>query len=69
MQIPQAEKDQALAVVKRVLTEENTDKLKRTLKRGIKSKLPGWLKWVPVGRVLDALLPEVLVEFFEGLLT
>ena len=58
----------ALAVIKSVLTEENSDKLKKTLKKGIKKRLPRWLKWLPIGKILDSLLPEVLVEFFERLL-
>ena len=63
------QKQAALAVIRSVLTEENSDKLKRILKRGIKKKLPGWLRWLPIGKILDSLLPEVLIDFFEHLLS
>ena len=62
-------KQATLVVLKEVLTEESSDKLKRILKKKIKSKLPGWAKWIPIGQILDALLPEVLIDFFEDILT
>ena len=64
----QSEKQLALAVIKSVLTEKNSDKLKGVLKKGIKKRLPRWARWLPIGKVLDALLPETLIEFFEQLL-
>ncbi len=60
-------KQATLVVLKEVLTEESSDKLKRILKKKIKSKLPGWAKWIPIGQILDALLPEVLIDFFEDI--
>jgi len=58
----------ALEVLREVLTEENTDAFATMLNRRIKRKLPRWLRWLPIRRILDALLPDVLLRFFEDIL-
>lgn len=63
------EKQLALDVVQGILTENNTDKLKDIIVARIKPHLPFWAKWLPIGRVIDALLPEVLLSVFKDLLT
>lgn len=44
-----------------VLTEDRTDDL---IARVV-AKLPWWGRWLPVGQVLDRLLPETLLEFLN----
>jgi len=66
--IPQSVRQDTLEVIKAYLTEENSDVFVRALTRRVKRRLPRWVRWLPVGRVLDALLPEILLEFFEDLL-
>lgn len=43
------------------LTEERTDAI---IKKGV-SKLPLWLRWLPIGAALDRLLPELLLSFVD----
>lgn len=63
----QARKE-AYEYIKSELTEEVSDVYKRILKREIKSKLPRWARWLPIGKVLDALLPETLLDLLERIL-
>ena len=58
----------ALETIRSVLTEKNTDQLRNVLRHRIKRKLPRWARFLPIGRIIDALLPEVLLEFFEDIL-
>ena len=55
----------ALSGIREVLTEENSDKLIARVVELVKPKLPVYLRWVPIGTVLDALLPGVLLRVFE----
>ena len=57
----------ALDVLRSVLTEEHTDRAKDLIVARIKPHLPFWARWLPIGRVIDALLPEVLLSVFEEL--
>ena len=45
-------------------TESRTDDLIRR----VTSKLPVWLRWLPIGRALDQALPELLLDFVEEVL-
>lgn len=56
-----------LVAIREILTEENTDAMIKILVDRI--DLPFWLAWLPVGSVLDKLLPEALLSVFEDLLT
>ena len=58
----------AYDTLKDVLTEERTDSIKDLLVDGIKSKLPRWMRWLPIGKVIDALLPEVLLSVLKDAL-
>ena len=58
----------ALAGLREVLTEDNTDKIIARLVEIIKPRLPIYLRWIPVGTVLDALLPGALLRVFEEVL-
>jgi len=58
----------ALAGIREVLTEENTDKIIARMVELIKPRLPIYLRWIPVGTVLDALLPGALLRVFEEVL-
>ena len=62
-------KKEALAVVEQVLSEENTDELVKILRKEIKKRLPRWARWLPIGKVLDALLPGALVKFLRAILS
>ena len=55
----------ALSGIREVLTEENSDKLIARVVELVKPRLPIYLRWVPIGTVLDALLPGVLLKVFE----
>ena len=59
----------ALSGIREVLTEENSDKLIARVVELVKPKLPVYLRWVPIGTVLDALLPGVLLKVFEEALS
>ena len=61
-------KSAALSGLREVLTEENTDKIIARLVEIIKGRLPLYLRWIPVGAVLDALLPGALLKVFEEVL-
>lgn len=61
-------KSAALSGLREVLTEENTDKIIARLVEIIKGRLPIYLRWIPVGTVLDALLPGALLKVFEEVL-
>lgn len=58
----------ALAGIREVLTEDNTDKIIARMVELIKPKLPIYLRWIPIGTVLDALLPGALLKVFEEVL-
>ena len=62
-------KSAALSGLREVLTEENTDKIIARLVEIIKGRLPLYLRWIPVGTVLDALLPGALLKVFEEVLS
>lgn len=49
-------------------TEERSDVVKKVIRRKIKKRLPSWLSWLPIGRILDELLPEVLIDSIEDVL-
>ena len=66
--IPQSVRQDTLEVIKAYITEENSDVFIRALTKRVKQRLPRWLRWLPIGRVLDALFPEIIIEFFEDLL-
>ena len=55
----------ALAGIRVVLTEENTDVLIARIEALIKPKLPWYAKYLPIGAILDRLLPDVLLRVFE----
>ncbi len=67
-QIPQNVRQDTLEVIKLYITEENSDVFIDLLTDRVKQKLPWWLRWLPIERVLDALLPDIILEFFEDLL-
>lgn len=58
----------ALKILEEIITEESTDRFKVYARDLIKAKLPIWLRWLPIGRVIDALLPEVLLAVLKELL-
>ena len=66
--IPLEARRATVSVLQQYLTEENTDVFVKILRKRIKRKLPRWARWLPIGKVLDALLPELLLDFFEDLL-
>ena len=55
--------------VRAVLTEANTDILIERMVKAIKAQLPAYLRWIPIGTVLDALFPGVLLKMFEDALS
>ena len=55
----------ALEGVRAVLTEANTDLLIERIVALIKPKLPVYLRWLPLGTILDRLFPDVLLRVFE----
>lgn len=55
----------ALEGIRAVLTEENTDALIAKIEAAIKPRLPWYAKFLPIGKVLDTLLPGVLLKVFE----
>lgn len=59
----------ALVTARTILTEENTDKVIAILVPRVKAKLPFWAQWLPIGRVLDALLPGVVLQVLEEFLS
>ena len=67
-QIPQKARKATLDVLSQYLTEENSDLFVDYMTKRVKRRLPRWLRWLPIRRVLDALLPEVLLGLFEDLL-
>lgn len=58
----------ALAGLRAVLTEENTDKIIAKLEEAIKARLPWYAKWIPLGVILDKMFPEILLKVFEDVL-
>ena len=61
-------KSAALAGVRAVLTEDNTDRIIEMLEARIASKLPWYARWMPLGVILDRMLPETLLRVFEDFL-
>ena len=61
-------KGAALVGIRAVLTEENTDFLVKRLASLVSSKLPWYAKWLPIGVMLDHLLPDTLLKVFEEFL-
>lgn len=59
-------REAGLTAIREILTEENTDALIEILLDRI--SLPFWLSWLPIGKVLDKMLPETLLNLFEDLL-
>ena len=59
----------ALSGIREVLTEENSDKLIARVVELVKPKLPVYLKWLPIGTIMDALLPATLLRVFEEALS
>lgn len=59
-------REAGLTAIREILTEENTDALIEILMDRL--KLPFWLSWLPIGKVLDKMLPETLLNLFEDLL-
>lgn len=57
-----------LSGVREVLTEENTDAIIERIVSYVKPRLPFYLKWLPLGTVLDSLLPGALLKVFDDLL-
>lgn len=49
-------------------TEERSDVVKRAIKKKVKARLPRKLRWLPIGRVIDALLPEVFIDVVKDVL-
>lgn len=56
-----------LEAIREVLTEENTDELIALILEHL--KLPFWMRWLPIGAVLDRLLPDTLLRIFEKVLS
>ena len=67
-EIPLQARQATLSILSQYITEENSDRFIKILHRRVKAKLPRWLRWLPIGIVLDRLFPEILLEFFEDLL-
>lgn len=59
----------ALEGVRTVLTEANTDTLIKRLVTLIKAKMPVYLRWLPLGTILDRLMPDALLKVFEEALS
>ena len=51
----------AIDAVSAAFTEERTDALISKLT----SKVPFWLRWLPIGTLLDRVLPEALIDWME----
>lgn len=54
-------KRMVMDALRAALTESRTDDLIRRAT----SKLPFWLRWLPIGPALDRMLPEVLLGFVD----
>ena len=59
----------ALVGIREVLTEENSDKIIARVVELVKPRLPVYLRWMPIGTVLDALLPGILLKVMEEALS
>lgn len=57
-------KSAVLDALRAGLTEERTDALIAKLV----SKLPWWLRWLPIEKALDALLPGALFDLVDDVL-
>ena len=64
--VTDAARSSALEALREILTEENTDALIHIITDKI--SLPIWLRWIPLGSILDRLLPEKLLQVFEEVL-
>ena len=62
------EKQLVKDVLYAILTEDHTDRVKDAIVARIKPHLPFWARWLPIGRVIDALLPGVLLSVLEDVL-
>lgn len=67
--VSQTARQGALDVARSILTEEKTDALIAILVPKIKAAMPGWLRWLPVGYVLDKLLPGTILSVLEEVLS
>lgn len=63
------DRQSAWEVIEQVVSEERTDELIDKLVRRVKPKLPAWLRWLPIRRVLDAIFPEIVLGWLKDLLT
>lgn len=63
------DRQSAWAVIEQVVNEERTDELIDKLVKRVKPKLPVWLRWLPIGMVLDAIFPEIVLGWLKDLLT
>lgn len=57
--------DSAWSLLSGVLSEDNTDKLIQIICEKLEGKLPFWVPMGLVARILDHLLPEVLLEALQ----
>ncbi len=64
--VPPEVKEAALDAVRAAFTEERTDAF--IAKLTARLPWPWWTKFIPVGQVLDQLLPDVLIDFLEEVL-
>lgn len=67
--VSQVDKQSAFDVIRQVLDEKTTDELIDKLVERIKPKLPPWLRWLPIKYALDAIFPEIVLDWLEDLLT
>ncbi len=62
--LPDSMKAAIMDAVRAAFTEDRTDEF---ISR-ITARLPWWTKALPVGRVLDELLPDVIIDFLDEVL-
>lgn len=67
--VSQEAKAGALVTARSILTEENTDALIEAIVPRVKAALPSYLKWLPIGTILDKVLPGTVLSVVEELLS
>ena len=58
----------ARSAARAILTEEKTDALIAIIVPRVKAALPSYLRWIPIGTVLDKLLPGTILSIVEEVL-
>lgn len=59
----------ALTTARAILTEDNTDALIAAIVPRVKKALPKYLQWLPIGTILDKILPGTVLSVVEEVLS